>query len=144
MSPLARYSLIALTAAALAFGVTHFALKSTADTTAHADELGWLKKEFDLTAAQTAAVEKLHADYQPICAAHCERVVAAREKLANATDPDAARTELARLEAVCRDATHAHLQQVAAVMSPDEGARFLALVGPKVSGQTHAAPLGLK
>lgn len=134
MSPVVRYTLIALAAAVFAFGVTHFCLRpSSADT----DEIAWLRTEFNLTPAQTVAIEKLHADYAPVCMAHCAAISEAREKSA----PPA---ELARLEAVCRDATLAHLQRVAAVMPPAERTRFLALVGPKVSGQSHDAPLGLK
>jgi hypothetical protein len=68
----------------------------------------------------------------------------ARKALVSASDKTAAHAELARLEAVCQDATRAHLKRVAAVMSPDQGARFLSLVEPKVSGQTHSAPVGLK
>ncbi|CAM3122874.1 hypothetical protein [Rariglobus hedericola] len=141
MSPLARYSLIAVAAAVLAFGITHFALRhpATAPT-----ELAWMQKEFHLTAAQTAVIEKIHTDYQPVCADHCARIIKAREQLASAADPAAARVELARLEAVCQQATQTHLQRVADVMSPADAARFLALVGPKLSNQNHSAPLGLK
>jgi hypothetical protein len=141
VSPLARYSLVALAAAAFAFGITHLALRHPAPAPA---KLAWMQKEFHLTAAQTAAIEKIHADYAPVCAEHCARIIKARDQLASAADPAAARAELTRLEAICRDATQAHLQRVAAAMSAKEGARFLALVGPKVSSQTHAAPLGLK
>lgn len=133
MSPAVRYTLIALAAAVLAFGVTHFALRPSPDT----DEIAWLRSEFNLTPDQVAAVEQLHADYHPVCMAHCAAITEAHEKSA----PPA---ELARLEAVCRDATLAHLQRVAAVMTPAESARFLALVTPKVSGHPHDVPLGLK
>ena len=133
MSSTVRYTLIALAAAAVAFGVTLLVLRPSADT----DEIAWMRTEFNLTPAQVAAVEKLHDDYHPICMAHCAAITEAREKSA----PPA---ELARLEAVCREATLAHLQRVATVMPPAEAARFLALVTPKVSGQIHDAPLGLK
>lgn len=133
MSPVVRYTLFALAAAALAFGVTYFGLRMSSAT----DEIVWLRDEFNLTPAQVAAVEQLHADYAPVCMAHCAAITAARRQSA----PPA---ELARLEAVCRDATLAHLQRVAAVMPPDEASRFLALVAPKVSGHSHDTPLGLK
>lgn len=143
MSPVVRYTLLALAAAALAFGVTHFCLRpSSADT----DEIAWMRTEFKLTDTQVAAIEKLHDDYFPVCMAHCAAITRARKQL-DAAPPDekpAAQAEFARLQAVCHDATLAHLQRVAAVMPPDQGARFLALVGPKVSGQSHDAPLGLK
>lgn len=147
MSPFVRYVLLAIVAAALAFGVTYLALRPAATASLEElDELAWLKKEFRLTDAQLETIARLHDDYFPVCMDHCKRIVRARETLAAASpaaQPDA-QAELARLEAVCRDATLAHLQRVAAVMPPEQGARFLALVGPKVSGQSHHAPLGLK
>lgn len=144
MSPFLRYVLLAVVAAALAFCVTHFALRS--DAPAAPDEMAWLQKEFRLTPDQSAAIAQLHDDYFPICMDHCRQIMRARETLATAAPADlpAAQAELSRLEAVCRDATLAHLQRVAAAMPPDEAARFLSLVRPKVSGQSHHAPLGLK
>lgn len=145
MKPFVRYLLLAVVAAALAFGLTYALLQPSAPP-ADMDELAWLQKEFHLTAAQTAAIDQLHDDYFPVCMDHCKRIVRAREALVAATPSDraAAEAELARLKTVCHDATLAHLKRVAAVMPPDEGARFLALVGPKVSGQNHDAPLGLQ
>jgi Spy/CpxP family protein refolding chaperone len=131
-------------AALLAFGVTYIVLRPAAS--AGTDEIAWMQKEFHLTPAQTAAIEKLHEDYHPVCMEHCKLIMQARQKLAASPSVEkaAAQAELTRLEAVCHDATQAHVQRVAAAMSPEEGARFLSLVGPKVSGQSHDAPLGLK
>ncbi|MDF3057713.1 MAG: hypothetical protein K0R17_1928 [Rariglobus sp.] len=133
---------MALAAAAFAFGLTFALLRPAADN--EADEMAWMQKEFQLTPAQTTAIAQLHDDYFPVCMDHCKRIVQARKHLAVADDKPAAQAELTRLEAICHDATQAHLKRVAAVMSPEQGARFLALVGPKVSGQSHEAPLGLK
>ncbi len=132
----------ALAAGLIAFGVTRWSCRAS-DLTGE-DEVAWLRKEFRLNAAQTAAIEKLHDDYHPVCMEHCRRIALAKARLAAATDPAPAKAELARLEAVCHDATLAHLRRVAAVMPPEQAERFLALVLPKVSGQTHDAPLGLK
>lgn len=142
MKPFARYTLLALAAAVLAFGATWLLLRP--DRTLEADEMAWIEKEFRLTPAQTATIGQLHDDYHPVCMEHCKLIMQARGKLAEAPGDAAAQAELARLEAVCREATLAHLQRVAAVMSPEQGERFLALVAPKVSGQSHDAPLGLK
>lgn len=142
MNAVVRYTLVALAAAALAFGVTHFCLRPSADT----GEIAWMRGEFHLSDAQVAAIEKLHDDYFPVCMEHCAAITRARKQLdaASPADKPAAQAEFARLQAVCHDATLAHLQRVAAVMPPDQGARFLSLVTPKVSGQAHVAPLGLK
>lgn len=142
MSPSVRHTLAAAAAAALAFGATLLCLRHAADT----DEMAWLRSEFALNDAQTAAIEKLHDDYHSVCMAHCAAITKARRALDAATDADrpAAQAELARLEAVCHDATLAHLRRVAAMMPPNQAGRFLSLVVPKVSGQPHDAPLGLK
>ena len=132
-----------LAAGFLAFGLTRW-LARPAPVATTDNELAWMQSEFHLTPAQVATIEKLHDDYDPICMEHCAAIVRARKQLATASDPDAARAELARLETVCRDATQAHLQRVAAVMAPAEGARFLALTTPKVATQSHAAPLDLR
>ena len=52
--------------------------------------------------------------------------------------------ELRRVEAVCRDATRAHLLRVAAVMEAAQGERFIGLVLPKLGDQKHDAPCELK
>lgn len=144
MSPLVRYILLAVTAAALAFGLTYILLRPAHHV--EIDEMAWIQKEFHLTPAQTAAIDQLHADYHPVCMEHCKRITQARKILASASSEarPAAQAELTRLEAICHDATLAHVQRVAGAMSPEEGARFLKLVGPKVSGQHHDAPFGLK
>ncbi len=112
------------------------------------DQMTWLRREFKLTAAQAAAVEKLQADYQPVCAGHCRLIMAARERLAalasEASAKEAAQADLIRLEQTCNDATLAHLRMIAAQMDPDQGHRFLTLVEPKVSRHAHQGPLGLK
>jgi hypothetical protein len=142
VSPLVRYILLVVAASALAFGLTYALLRPAPDT--EADEMVWMQNEFHLTPSQASAIERLHADYQPICMEHCKLIKQVRDNLASSADKASAQAELSRLEAVCREATQAHLQRVAAVMSPEQGARFLALVAPKVSGQKHDAPLGLK
>lgn len=147
MKPFVRLSLLALAVAALAFGLTRWLAPHP-----HAadDEMAWIKTEFHLTPAQTAAIEKLHDDYGPVCMEHCRLIREARARLntLNATnqhatpaDYAATQAEMTRLKAVCHDATQKHLEAVAAQMSPAEGRRFLDLTLPKLAGQSHDAPL---
>lgn len=132
----------AVAAGFLAFGLTrHFCADMPVEIT---DEVSWMRDEFNLTPVQTAAIETLHDDYHPVCMEHCRLIARARKDLASAADKTAAHAELLRLEAVCQAATRAHLQRVAAAMPPDQGARFLTLVLPKLSHHEHNAPLGLK
>ena len=112
--------------------------------------LTWLKSEFHLSTSQMAAIETLHHDYQPVCRDHCEKIHQARARLAAAKpasatgEANAALAELARVEAVCRDATRAHLERVAALMAPADGARFLALMVPKLASPSAEASCDLK
>jgi hypothetical protein len=108
------------------------------------DQLAWLTREFKLTPAQTTAVEKLQADYQPVCAGHCRLIMAAHDRLAAAPNDTAVQAEITRLEQMCNQATLAHLREVAAQMAPEQGRRFLTLVEPKVSRHAHQGPFGLK
>jgi hypothetical protein len=49
-----------------------------------------------------------------------------------------------RLAQVCSDSTRRHLEGVAALMDPTQGARYLALIGGKIAVHNHAEPLGLR
>jgi len=144
-----RLALLALAVGALAFGLTRWLARPAS---VEADEMAWLRTEFHLTPAQAAAIEKLHAAYDPVCTEHCRLIRETRARLRSlepAGRRDApgyapAQADMTRLKAVCHDATEKHLEAVAAVMSPDEGRRFLALTLPKIAGQSHAAPLDLR
>ena len=135
---------LALIALVVAVAAASYALTRGLMPHREEDQMVWLQREFQLTASQTAAVEKLHAAYQPVCSEHCRLIMAARERMAAAPDDSAARAEIARLEKICNQATLAHLREVAAQMAPEQGRRFLALVEPKVSRHEHQGPLGLK
>ena len=137
-----RYFILLAVAVAVAAG--SYALTRNLLPAGEEDQLAWLTREFQLTPAQAAAVEKLQADYQPVCAGHCQLIMAARTRLAAAPGDAAVQMEITRLEQVCSDATRRHLHEVAAQMTPEQGHRFLALVEPKLSRQTHQGPLGLK
>jgi hypothetical protein len=108
------------------------------------DQGVWLQREFKLNAAQAAAVGKMQAAYQPVCTEHCRLIREARDRLAANPNDAAVQAEITRLEQMCSQATLQHLREVAALMSPDQGRRFLTLVEPKVSRQEHQGPLGLK
>ncbi|WP_438481376.1 hypothetical protein [Oleiharenicola lentus] len=104
----------------------------------------WLQREFHLTARQLAAVEKLQADYEPVCADHCALVMQANKRLAANPADAAAHEEVRRLKKICFEATSKHLREVAAEMDAAQGRRFLKLMEPKLSGHDHAEPLDLK
>ena len=130
---------LALTAGALAFAA-FFALND--DTELHrvaraGDAMAWLRVDFQLNAAQAAAVKQLHDDYSVQCGEHCAAIMAARERGAPAA-------EVARLEAVCVSAMTRHFEAVAALMPAGQGQRYLATVLPKVSGYSHTGAPNLR
>jgi hypothetical protein len=133
-------SVVALTA----FSITRWI--STPTPLAETEQLAWLQSEFKLSPPQVAAIKILHEDYQPVCREHCKKIALARTALAHAQPSEiaAAQLELTGIENICRDATRAHLQRVAAVMDPAQATRFLNLVLPKLSSETHAAACELK
>lgn len=138
---------VALLACVAAFTLTHRHMRQTAP-----DELTWLRNEFALTPEQFAAVAKLHDAYAPVCADHCFRIAQAADRLRAArANPNTPAAELAAAEAAwqavcdeCTTATRRHLEEIAAQMSPDQGKRYLELVGPKLTQRDHSQPFGLK
>lgn len=141
------FAFIALIAAWSAFAITKRYVQRMAP-----DEMTWLRDEFALTPAQVAAIEKLHADYAPICADHCSRIAQARKRLQAVRDnPQSSAAERASAEAdwqalcnECTVATRQHLEAVAAQMSPEHGRRYLELVGPKLTQREMETPFGLR
>lgn len=147
-----RYFL--LTSAAivgLAVACGFFVFHVTCDPQAHAaardgDVMEWMRCEFHLTDAQYAEILKLHDAHSEECARHCAAVQSARAQIAEARKADDAQA-LAKAElverdagAVCEAATEAHVRRVAAVMSPEDGARYLAMVLPRLSRLDHQGP----
>jgi hypothetical protein len=94
------------------------------------DAMTWLRLEFHLTPAQEAAITKLQSEYAVVCTEHCLAILDARKRAA---------PELAALEKTCTDSMRKHFTQVAALMSPGEGERYLREVLPRIDRFAHAA-----
>ena len=113
---------------------------------AKGDTMAWLRTDFHLDADRFAAIKKLHEAYAPSCAEHCRLIQeATREhnalKSAAGADPAAqiaAGRKLQELRTACETAITAHVRQVAALMSPEDGRLYLALVLPKIASFGHA------
>ena len=123
---------VAVAACLAAFGVSYV---MNDDRAMHAaaregDALAWLRVEFRLNDVQFSAIKRLHDDYSIACGGHCAAIVAARERKAPAA-------EIAALEKVCVDAMTGHFRQVAALMPPGQGERYLATVLPRIAGYSH-------
>lgn len=138
---------VAIAAGAIAFVATHKVRCARCP-----DDTVWLQREFALTEAQTLAIEKLRAAYEPTCVEHCRQIDLAHAKLASlekSTPRDeaahaAARTAWENLKNICHAATQRHIRDIAAQMEPAQGRRYLALVEPKIAGHDHHKPSGSK
>ncbi|MDD3179947.1 MAG: hypothetical protein PHQ04_06290 [Opitutaceae bacterium] len=117
------------------------------EAAARGDAMAWLRTDFHLTDAQFAAIRQLHESYSSVCDEHCRAIreaAKARDAL-KAARPDgttaiaAAEHRVQELRSACERAITRHVEQVAALMTPAEGRRYLALVRPKIAGFDHAA-----
>ncbi|HET7536449.1 MAG TPA: periplasmic heavy metal sensor [Candidatus Didemnitutus sp.] len=140
---LALLALVALVAGFVCYRMSqapavHAAIKT-------GDALTWLRADFQLDDHQFAAIKKLHEAYAPTCDEHCRLIreaVAARNalKAREGADPvavAAAEQALQELRSTCESAIVTHVRQVAALMSPRQGERYLALVLPKIANFDH-------
>lgn len=120
-------------ACVVAFGAFYFLNDNAAMRHAarEGDAMVWLQAEFQLKAAPMAAIKKLHEDYGEVCAGHCALITKARRD-------QAAPAELSRLEQLCVDAMTAHFREVAALMPPAQGQRYLDMVLPRMAQYPHA------
>lgn len=125
--------LIAIAVGAASFGAFYALNCEPADLKSavkERDALEWLRVEFKLTDQQYAAIKQLHAQYGTVCAEHCSAIMAAQKRHAPAE-------EVARLENACVQSMTDHFHRVAALMAPKEGARYLAMVLPRVQDYDH-------
>ena len=138
-----------LLAAAVATGVVCF--RMSCDPELHAvakkgDAMEWLRTDFHLDGQQFAAIRQLHDSYAGTCDEHCRRIQeAARAKTAllagsaSAAEVQAANKHLQDLRMACETAIARHVRQVAALMSSQDGQRYLALVLPRIADFDHQA-----
>lgn len=132
--------LFTLGAAAASFGAFFAMNKAPAPVQAAArtgDALEWLRVEFKLTDAQYAAIRRLHEQYGKVCAVHCAAIQSAEQRRAP-------RAQIAALENRCVESMTEHFQRVAAIMSPAQGRRYLAIVMPRVHDYDHRGAPNLR
>jgi hypothetical protein len=101
---------------------------------ASADDLDWLRHEFQLDDAEMARVRALHEGYMPKCADMCARIAAKKNELesalAGSTNVNASvektLAELGELRAQCQAQMLQHFVEVSQAMPPEQGRRYLA------------------
>lgn len=109
------------------------------------DSMAWLKAEFQLTASQAEKIGAVHFAYTQVCAEHCEAILDAVEEKnrvfslpsASEAERSSAENRLAALTETCERAIEVHVRQVAAMMSPGQGERYLQVVLPAIASFDH-------
>lgn len=151
MKPLLKVLLTLLAIAVLGVVGYFFGYKLGCDPVLHEaarykDSMAWLRYEFHLTPAQFEAIKTLHADYAGTCDEHCRNIrVAMSERDCLATsrpDDKAAVAEADRriqeMSTHCETVLGQHLVKVAALMSPADGERYLAMMRPRLAQFDHS------
>jgi hypothetical protein len=149
LSTLALVMGVALGAGVLAFRST--GNDEVARALARQDAMEWLRADFQLTDAQFGAIKQLHDSYSIVCEQHCREIQRATRARAETKATSAGAAALAaadrrveELRLVCESAIATHARQCAALMAPEAGQRYLALVLPKIKDFDHLAPPDLQ
>lgn len=140
--------ILALLAGFAAFGITrkHCTPSNSNILLDHLPELGWLKTELALSDAQYSEVAELHDAYRPVCEEMCRRIDESRARLeavalkSRTTDAELqqAIADYERVRSECKTKMLEHLYQTAALMSDEQGRRYLKAVLPTALGSTGA------
>ncbi|MEQ1862158.1 MAG: hypothetical protein ABMA13_19755 [Chthoniobacteraceae bacterium] len=114
------------------------------------NELVWLATEFHLSPEQTKRVEQLHSAYEPRCMTMCRKIAENSAQLdrlittKHEFTPEMERLlrDSAEIQIECRREMLTHIYAVAAVMPPEQGARYIELLKMQVlqPGTPHAPP----
>jgi CRISPR/Cas system-associated exonuclease Cas4 (RecB family) len=146
-------ALVVLLALAAGFAVYRLSVDPVLHEVARKrDTLQWLRTDFHLDDRQFAEIRRLHEAYAGSCEEHCRMIREAaklRDQLAAADRADpfavaAANRRLQELRSLCESAITRHVREVAALMAPEDGRRYLALVLPKISDFDHTAAPDLR
>lgn len=135
------FALIAAALAALSLWITRESLRPRESP----QEIGlrWLKEEYLLDAAAFGRIRALHDEYFTQCTKMCRQIEAAARPLLwrarhRSREYGDVGFQLSQEQALCGDCEKAavqHLQQVAVLMPPAEGKRFLDDVLPALQQQ---------
>jgi len=142
---------LAVVAGIFGYGLARLRFESNTKQSARTGaDITWIKSEFDLSEEEFAAIRELHVAYGKVCARHCAEILEAQARIEHLRSEDAEATRIAeaaqnltRLEAVCNEATHAHIFRVAAKMPLEKGVRFIRATDPLVTGMPHNGARGL-
>ncbi|MGD1018098.1 MAG: Spy/CpxP family protein refolding chaperone [Verrucomicrobiia bacterium] len=133
----------------LSYGVANWCIhRSVSRGMADLNDTPWLKRELNLTDAQSIAIDKLNQEFRAkvdhCCDAHCDARFALGKELANPqvdlTRANACVDRMAAAQADSERATLDHILRVRALLTPDQQQRYAALVSQQICA---AGPLGM-
>jgi hypothetical protein len=141
MKKLLSVLLLAAVAAVAVYQI-HFRLQ-TADLR-DTDPQQWLRREYSLSDAQFAAIQRLERTYRPVCDRHCADYMTAHTRLQDLITRNPAWTpeigdamaDTYRIQMECRRDMLRHAYDVSAIMAPEEGRRYMAMILSRISLQT--------
>ena len=149
MKPWAKTVALVVLVAAVTGIVAYWAGRESdvQEALARRDALTWLRADFQLNDEQFAKVRALHESYSTVCEQHCRAIqeaANARNVIKAGVSPNseglaAAEKRLEELRQTCERAIAGHVREVASVMSPEAGRRYLALILPKIADFDHRA-----
>jgi len=128
--------LLAVAASALLLGGSYQIATRlcTQQMAGNADDLDWLRQEFQLGDAELKRVRELHDGYLPQCAEMCRQIAAKKRELETALDgatnvtaaAEQKLSELGALRARCQTQMLRHFAEVSQAMPPEQGRRYRA------------------
>jgi hypothetical protein len=138
-------AIIVVLATGVSFALARLTMTHRA-TAANLRDIGWLKRELNLTDEQTAAITKLeaefHAQLDKACADHCAARMTLGEELAK-PDPAKCRAAVEKMNAVQAEserATLEHILKVRSLLNEQQAQRYSVLVRDQVCNMPMGAP----
>ncbi|MEK0448363.1 MAG: hypothetical protein RL088_631 [Verrucomicrobiota bacterium] len=131
---------IVVVAVAVHFLCYHAATGDTRRMLKAEDNMAWLRMEFMLNDEQARSIAALEAEYEPRCAAMCERIAESNKRLEKllatsktmTPELEAALRDASQTQADCRAATMKQVFAISAHMAPEQAVRYRAMIAARV------------
>ncbi|MGD0057880.1 MAG: Spy/CpxP family protein refolding chaperone [Verrucomicrobiia bacterium] len=142
-------AVLTLFVSSLSYGVASWCIhRSVSRGMADLNDTPWLRRELNLTDAQSAAIDKLNQEFRAkvdhCCDTHCDARFALGRELAkpqfDLTRANACVDRMAAAQVESERATLDHILRVRAVLTPDQQQQYAALVSQQICA---AGPLGM-
>ena len=142
-------AILTIFVSSLAYGVASWCIHRTVSRgMADLNDTPWLKRELNLTDAQSAAIDKLNQEFRAkvdhCCDVHCDARFALGQEIAkpqfDLTRANACVDRMAAAQSESERVTLDHILRVRAVLTPNQQKRYATLVSQQVC---TACPMGI-